>query len=237
MHVSEGLLEALLDGELREPAAGEVRRHVEVCSHCRAEFEQLRRDGVLLEDALRSLDHPAPRIPLASIVARASKRRQPLRWAAAIALFVVAAGTAYALPGSPVRRWIDQLVGVPAKEESKTSPDVAGVALAPGEHFSVVFTAPRAPGSLTITLTDNATISVRRRGGEATFNAELDRLRIETGTASTDFEVAIPRDAVSVEVVVDGRRVFLKDGAQVITAVRPDAEGRYILRSPSEGTP
>jgi hypothetical protein len=229
MHLDDGLLEALLDGELRGPAVAEARRHVDACSQCRGELEHLRRDGALLDDALRSLDHPAPRIPLAGIATRARQRRRPRRWAAAIALLLVTAGTAYALPGSPVRRWIDQLVGRPARNEATPAPDVAGVAVAPGRHFSVVFTAPRAPGSLTITLTDSAAISVRRRGGQATFNAELERLRIETGTRATDFEVAIPRDAVWVEVVVEGRRVFLKDGARVITEMRPDSKRRYIF--------
>jgi len=221
MHVEEGLLQALLDGELDAAAAADARRHIEACAHCRRELAELRRDAELLASVLPSIDHPIPRIPV--------PRHRPLRWAAAIAFFLLAAGTVYAIPGSPVRRWVDQLVGRSARTEAPRSPDVAGVALPPGQHFSVAFAAPRAPGVLTVTVTDGPTINARRRGGAATFTAEIDRLRIETGSAPTDFEITIPRDAPWVEVVVGGRRIFLKDGSRVITEARADAEGRYIF--------
>jgi anti-sigma factor RsiW len=221
MHVEEGQLQALLDGELDQTSAADARRHIDGCAECRDLLEQLRRDEQLLASVLPSIDHPIPRMPV--------PRRRPLRWAAAIALFLLAAGTAYAVPGSPVRRFVDRLVGRPVTDEAPRSPDVAGVAVPFGQRFSIVFSAPRAPGVLTITLTDGATIDARRRGGAATFTAEIDRLRIETGSEPTDFEIAVPRDAPWVEVVVEARRIFLKDGSRVITEARADAEGRYIF--------
>jgi anti-sigma factor RsiW len=221
MHVEEGRLQALLDGELDEVSAADARRHIDGCAECRGQLEELRRDEQLLASVLPSIDHPVPRMR--------APRRRPLRWAAAIALFLLAAGTAYAIPGSPVRRFVDRLVGRPVGEEAPRSPEVAGVALPYGQRFSIMFSAPRAPGVLTITLTDGATIDARRRGGAATFTAEIDRLRIETASAPTDFEIAIPRDAPWVEILVGPRRIFLKDGSRVITEARADAEGRYIF--------
>jgi anti-sigma factor RsiW len=231
MHVEEGLLQALLDGEVDEAAAAQVRRHLDGCGQCHSQLEALRAEDQWLEGVLRSIDHPAPRIPVEAVAMRARRSRRTLRWAAVAALFLLAAGTAYALPGSPVRRWIDQLVGSRRGKATVPVPDVAGVALPTGggQHFSIVFTAPHAPGSVTITLTDDSTIVARRRGGVATFAAEIDRLRIETGGAPTDFEIAIPRQASWVEVVVGNRRVFLKQGPRITTEARTDALGRYII--------
>lgn len=219
MHADEGLLQALLDGEVDQAAAAEVRRHIDECTQCRGLLEELRGDDQWLEGVLQSIDHPVPQVPAKTIATRARRSRRPLRWAAAIGLLLLAAGTAYALPGSPVRRWIDQLVASRGAKSTEPIPDVAGVALPPGQHFSIVFADPHSAGSVTITLTDDSTISARRRGGAATFAAEIDRLRIITGSAPTDFEIAIPRRARWVEVVVDGRRVFLKEG--------PNVTGRY----------
>jgi anti-sigma factor RsiW len=229
MHVDEGLLQALLDGEVDQAAAAEARRHIDACTQCRGLLEALRGNDRWLEGVLRSIDHPLPRVPVETIVTRARRSRRPLRWAAAAAFVLLAAGTAYALPGSPVRGWIEQLVGSRGGKVTEPVPDVAGVALPAGQHFSIVFSDPHPAGSVTITVTDDSTISARRRGGAATFAAEIDRLRIITGSAPTDFEIAIPRQARWVEVVVGGRRVFLKDGPRVTTEARTDSDGRYII--------
>jgi len=221
MHADEGLLQALLDGEVDQAAAAEVRRHIDECTQCRGLLEELRNDDRWLAGVLQSIDHPVPRVPLETIATRARRSRRSLRWAAAIGLLLLAAGTAYALPGSPVRRWIDHLLASRGATSTEPIPDVAGVALPPGQHFSIVLADPHSAGSVTITLTDDSTISARRRGGAATFAAEIDRLRIITGGVPTDFEISIPRRARWVEVVVDGRRVFLKDG--------PRVTGRYII--------
>ena len=229
MHVEEGLLQALLDGEVDQAAAAEARHHIDGCTQCHGLLEELRGDDQWLDGVLRSIDHPLPRVSLETIATRARRSSRPLRWAAAAAFVLLAAGTAYALPGSPVRRWIEQLVGSRGGTVTQPVPDVAGVALPAGQHFSIVFSDPHAAGSVTITFTDDSTISVRRRGGAAKFAAEIDRLRIITGSVPTDFEIAIPRQARWVEVVVGGRRVFLKDGPRVTTEARTDVEGRYII--------
>jgi anti-sigma factor RsiW len=229
MHVEDERLQALLDNELDQAAAADVRRHINECARCGSRLEDLRGEDQWLQGVLRSIDHPAPHVHVEAVTRRARQSRRPLRWAAAIALFLLAAGTAYALPGSPVRRWIDHLVGSSAGTRTEPLPDVAGVGLPPGRHFSIVFTAPHAPGSVTITFTDDSTIVARRRGGAATFAAEIDRLRIETGSTPTDFELRIPRQARWVEVVVGARRIFLKDGPRVTTEARIDSEGRYLI--------
>jgi hypothetical protein len=75
------------------------------------------------------------------------------------------------------------------------------------------------------------TLDARRvdAGATARFTAELDALLIEPGIDPGDFEIGIPRAAPWVELLIAGRRVFLKDGLQIVTDTRPDSSGRYVL--------
>ena len=49
MHVDEGLLQALLDGEVDQTAAAEARRHIDECTQCRGLLAELRGDDQWLE--------------------------------------------------------------------------------------------------------------------------------------------------------------------------------------------
>jgi len=228
MHPDEGVLQALLDGELDAVTVAEARNHIAVCAECRTRLDALRADEELVNRTLGSLDRPAAPIAAAVVAARARRSGPAFRWAAAIILFLLGAGALYALPRSPLRHWIATLGGGrPRQGPVPTRP--SGIAIEPGAHFSIVFTAPRASSKVTITLTDAATIEARRLDGTARFTAEIDGLSIEPGSADDDFAIDLPRGAPWVEVLVGDRRIFLKDGAQISTAARPDSLGRYIL--------
>jgi putative zinc finger protein len=231
MHRDDGVLQALLDGELDSKSAADARQHLDGCAACRARLEELRQDEQLVNRALPSLDHTPANVPVETITraARPHMRRVLLRWAAAIALMVIGAGALYAVPGSPVRRWVDRLVrGTPG-----TTPlpgTLAGVALTPGDRFRIVFAPPRSDTvSVTITLTSDSMIDVRRTDGEGRFVAEIDGLRIETDGEPAHFTMALPRAAPWIEVSVGMRRMFLKDGSRITADARPDSLGRYIL--------
>jgi len=231
MHLDDGVLEALLDGELDSSAAAEARAHVASCADCRSQLEALRADEQLLIRVLPSLDHSAHPTPVSAIVTRARRQRRPLRWAAGIALLVFGAGALYAIPGSPLRRWVDRLRERRAEPGALTSP-VAGIAMAPGARFHIVFVARQSAtgvGAVTIALTDRSTITARRIDGTARFSAEIDGLRIETSGAPATFDIGVPSAARWVEVLVGGRRVFLKDGAHIVSDARPDSLGRYTI--------
>jgi hypothetical protein len=230
MHPDEGALQALLDGELDAVAAAGARAHVAGCAECRSRLDALRSDDALVTQSFAALDHAAPAIPVNAVIARARSSRPSLRWAAAIALFLFGAGALYAVPGSPLRRWIAALEGgQPQQGPAPTGPS-AGIAIEPEARFRIVFSS-RPAGQVTIALTDGLTIDARRLdgGGTARFTAELDALLIEPGTGPGDFAIDIPRAAPWVEVLSGGRRVFLKNGLQIVTDARPDSLGRYVL--------
>ncbi|HXO86518.1 MAG TPA: hypothetical protein VN803_13440, partial [Gemmatimonadales bacterium] len=151
-------------------------------------------------------------------------------WAAAIALLLLGAGALYAIPGSPLRRWIAALGGGQPKQGPAPTGPSAGIAVEPGARFRIVFSS-RAAGQVTIVVTDGVAIEARRLddGSTARFTAELDALLIDPGTSPGDFAIDIPRAAPWVEVLIAGRRIFLKDGLQIVTDARPDSLGRYVL--------
>lgn len=111
-HVDEGTIVAIRDGAL---VVGEARAHVESCPECARSLEEARRRAAAIEGALSM-----PVEPLETERAKARVRRQldrrrdqalpgrsfPLPLGRAAALLLVAAGAAYALPGSPVRDWL-----------------------------------------------------------------------------------------------------------------------------------
>src|SRR5262245_42446028 len=207
MHPEDGVLQALLDGELDAAGVADARAHLTGCAECRSRFDALRADELLISQSLAALDHAAPAIPATAVIARARSTRSALRWAAAIALLRFGAGALYAVPGSPLRHWIAALAGGGERPKQGPAPagPSAGIALDPGARFRVVFSS-RAAGRVTIALTDGAMIDARRLAGTARFTAEMDGLRIEPGTDSGEFAIDIPRTAPWVEVLVNDRR-------------------------------
>lgn len=61
------------------------------------------------------------------------------------------------------------------------------------------------------------------------FATAVDRLPVENTGVETDFEIAVPRSAPWVEVLVGEVWVFLKDGSRIVTAASVDARGRSLL--------
>jgi anti-sigma factor RsiW len=233
MHRDDGVLQALLDGELDAVAAAEARAHAAECSECRTRLDSLRSDDTLVSHSLAALDDAVPVIPSNTVIARAGRSRALLRWAAAIALLLLGAGGLYAVPGSPLRRWIAALGGEHPQQRAAPTGPSAGIAIEPpggaGAHFRIVVAPAPVASNVTITLTDGVTIDARRSEGTARFTAELDGLLIEPGAGPGDFAIDIPRTAGWVEVLVGRRRVFLKDGRQIVTEARRDSLGRYVF--------
>ena len=230
MHLDEGALQALIDGELDAAAVTAVRQHLDACGDCRTRFEELRQDEELLRRVLPALDQPRNAISAGQLMSRARTERRlyRLRWAAVIAFLVIGAGALYAVPGSPLRRWIDRLAGRRAAVEAP-----AGVALPPGARFHITFAAtPASAGRVTIRLTDDSIIDARSLNAPARFVAEIDGLRIEPLGPGTEFAIGIPRAAPWVDVVAGGRRILLKDAARIVTDAAPDSLGRYVLTLP-----
>lgn len=187
-----------------------------------------------LRGLLRSVDHPVPNVAPADIAAIARQRAgaRRLRMAAAVAALLVAAGTAYALPGSPVRAWLRSIGENADARSTGTAPadPGAGISLPAGRRLHIVFE-HSLPGSvLHVMLTDDTLVTVLAPSGDASFLAEDDRLRVSNTTPGT-FDIRIPRAAPLVDIAVRGTVVFRKEGEQVVTEAA-DGDGWRIPLGP-----
>ena len=189
-------------------------------------MEAAERESSELRALLRAIDHRPPSLSADSIVARASSRS--LAWgrlAAGLLLSVTLAGAAYAAPGSPVPGWV-AAVGraiagsppsppTPAPPPPLPAPELAGIAISAGSPLSIVFAAAQREGTVEIVLTDGVDILVRVPAGGATFTSEAYRLLIGNRGSSASYRIEIPRSAPRVEVLIQGIRLFLKDGSRI----------------------
>jgi hypothetical protein len=106
--------------------------------------------------------------------------------------------------------------------------DPSGITVAPGRRLTIQFLHNQPPDVVTISLTDETDVMVRALRGGASFESGDQTLTIDNSAARGSFEILVPRAARRVEILVAGRRVFLKDDAR-IESEAPPQEGRYIV--------
>jgi len=253
MHLEEEQLERLLHRELSAREEKEARVHVAGCAACRARLADAEREEVEVHALLRALDTPAPMVRAEAVALQAEMLTGVartggsswLRRAAAVAVVVGVAGAAYAIPGSPVRRWVQAVVRqvgggleVPSGSRNESrggSLNVSGVAVPPGEKLSVIFTGA---GRVRVSLTDDAEVRVLAPAGAATFTTKTEYVLISSRDPSATFDVGIPRTARWVEILAQDRRVFLKEGTRISTGAARAAGGyAFELSDPSSSTP
>ena len=219
------------------PHPGELLRHIEICDECRERVAGAQREEDAVLALLAQADRVPPSIELAAVVARARRRRAMwTRWAASGLLAVGLAGAADAAAGFPVLSWVSALTArwsrAPGPEVAPLAPvaaepAVGGVAVVPGSSFVVLFRSAQSAGEVRVTVTEGSDLVVRAPSGAATFTSDPDRVVIDNRGSTADFDIAIPRGTTRVEIRIGDRRVFLKDGARIIT-VAPDS-GRYRI--------
>ncbi|MGH7644981.1 MAG: zf-HC2 domain-containing protein [Gemmatimonadales bacterium] len=231
MHLEVEQIQRLLHGELDAPGREVVQGHLEACADCRQQAAAAQREEALVLELLRLVDHAPPAVHAEALAARArqgSPRR--FRWAAGVLLSLAVAGAAYAAPGSPLPAWVDRLVArVAGPAPVQIDPGPAGVAVEPGERFTIGFEAEQERGIVAVSLTDGASIVARRLAGTATFTTDVDRLVIANAGSTADYEIELPRGAAWVEIRLGARRLLLKDGQRVVADAPVDARGRYLL--------
>lgn len=125
-HLTEGSVQAYLDGELDGAAEAELRGHLDSCAPCAADLAELSRAADVAGSALALLDADVT-VPVLRARAAIAAERQPTavttvpptrrrRFAtlsaaglsrAAMLLLALAGAGAAAIPGSPVRRALD----------------------------------------------------------------------------------------------------------------------------------
>jgi hypothetical protein len=245
MHLTEEQIQRFLHGELDERQKEALSRHVAECDACVRQLEEAEREETAILDLLRHVDHPAPAVDTATLVAHRSSAYA--RWGRRAAGFLVAAalaGAAYAFPGSPLpallhqaKEWISGQTTPPpppppppAEPAPTTRPVTSGIAVLVKDRFTVYFTEPQAQGVVTVSFTGEATVDTRVLGGTAAFTTDFDRLTIQNSGSTADYEIEIPRDIPWVEIYVGTRRLFLKDGDLTVVVGSPaHAAGRYVL--------
>lgn len=246
MHLDEEQFQRLLHNELSPTAAGSAREHLAACAECRQRVADAEREEGEVFALLHRLDHPTPPIDVESIAAQAGAHGFAWgRWAAGILIAIGLAGGAYALPGSPIPRWVETVAAWIGGRPSQTSlvpaptpaPEsgVAGIAVDPGQTLLILFTVSEPDGHARVLLTDGSKVVVRGPGGAATFTTDAGRLVVENQGTSATFEIEIPRGAPRVEIRVGGNRIFLKDGPGITTEQTMEAGDVYLLRLSTPG--
>lgn len=233
-HLAEGTLQALLDGGLPPGELTAAEAHLAACGECAAALRELRAVNERMAALLAVGDVPAP-VAQAQMSLRARRARQS-HWGdarkallrAAILVLGVAGVAAAAVPGSPVRAWVEQAVlpqkkatlppgvvraPVPAPRAAATSP--TGISIRPDAGaVRVVLTGASPRLRVTARLVDGDRAGVLARGpamSGARFRTAPGRIEVVDAGAG-EIEVEIPRAARAATVEVNGRVLVAKDG-------------------------
>ncbi|HEY3156681.1 MAG TPA: hypothetical protein VGK76_08675 [Candidatus Eisenbacteria bacterium] len=167
-----------------------------------------------------------------------------MRRVAAILIVVGIAGAAYAVPGSPVRKWVHAIAqkmgGRPGRTPGPApgeSPAIgSGISVLPEEKLLILFKSAQGDGQVFVSLTDGPEVQIHAPTGAASFTSSTDQLLIDVQDPSATFEVQIPRSAPWVEIQTGTGRVFLKEGQRVTTSRSKDAVGGYLFRLAPSGS-
>lgn len=263
-HPSEARLMAYVDGELGPDGRAAVSGHLEECDPCGRTVAELRRASSLFSEATASLSPPPPDVTAAGTRARAAGAEKPRttegtgaatgsgegsgfrwsRWSTATriaASLAVLLGAAAALPGSPVRSWIDRsvqqvqaLLGgedteAAAEQQEARRPDRTGDAERSGVAVSASSGAIRVTlrdvppaTAVVVRMVDGPQAGVWNAGGE--YRTSPGRIEV-TAPASDSLLVEIPRLVDLVEIRVNGGLVAVGRSGELDVRV-PDAELR-----------
>lgn len=216
-HVSEGTLLAMRDGEL---VSTDHRIHLESCPHCQSAMESAHERAARIEGVLSEV--PAP-VDLAgakrAVRARMDARRaveRPRRVKAyghlgrAAAILVLGAGAAYALPGSPIRGWLESSsseVGsvTTAATAEALAAEAGGIEVPVTDRLSVILTAVEAGSPVEIVLLDEAVSRITAPAGSTYSFADQ---RIEASLTAGPIRIEIPRSLTTVLIMVNGVSVM-----------------------------
>lgn len=252
-HAVEGSLQAYLDGELEGSAAAELNRHLSGCDVCASELDALRAISGRAGAALALLDTASAPMLRAQAALAAVRRgdeaqAQPafptvpaargIRLGgrsfakAAMLLLALAGAGAAAIPGSPVRRalentiarvaqWIggDEAPGVVAAPEAPAAPAVPAPELNsarvwPTEgRIRVILHRPAGEVDVEVRFTDSPQVSVdtEMTEGAVGFRSGGGRLEV-SGMGAGRVLVQLPHDMVSATVEAGGQiYVYMQD--------------------------
>lgn len=233
-HAEDGELLARLDGELDAAETAALEAHLASCAACAERETELRFAARRVSSALSELDVESPLAEMPAALRRKAEAapipierarrgartgRRSLATAAGLTL-LVAAG-AYAIPGSPVRGWVNDsidavagLFGSDVAPEPEASPSTVSVEPADG---AIVVSVQNPAEGLRIVVGVTSEPEASASSPDGAFRVETGR--VEVSGASGELRILLPAGAASARVVVGDLEVAeIRDGEVVLTA-------------------
>lgn len=259
----EGRLRAWLDGELAPGEGLELQARFHQDPHMVRAAEDIRAREARVGSLLSTLDvtPPVERVRRALETARSGSRNEDLApyradprsrvavsrasgarlaQAATLVLFLAGAASA-AIPGSPVRAWLDRALGsgpepaaiVPGLAEEPV-PEEGGLYVAPGrDRLDVDLVGVPSATEIVVTLVPGDTAVVYApEGSEYEWDAELGRARANVSGGPVRLELP---DGVDVDLIVDDRVYMSRRGGRTDFRVTPTFESESEFRFRSGG--
>jgi hypothetical protein len=256
IHVDEGTLQAWMDGELSGVARAETEAHVASCPACAATAHTLRVLSARAHEALMLLGDAPEATPVLAAGIRHGARSGRLRVRAipagllrAAAVVLIFGGVvAAAIPGSPLRRWIesslrDETPAVPTVDTTSPPPVVeappriepvqeTGASIQPADGILLIRLQDVGPDTeVMVRVVDEnvawarwsaSNIEVRQRSGAG----RLEISNVGPGLMT----ILVPRSARSAIVEVDGSVWWtLENGRIRILGPQPERSGDEVV--------
>lgn len=215
-HLDDGMLQAFLDDELRPGERVDAAEHLLGCRRCQIAKDELVRAHSVFSEAVSLLDVEPAGSPPAVAGRRLRLGGAAFVKAASLVLLLSAAASA-AVPGSPVREWIERTVrSEPAAEEASTlevetvdpgpaGPSApAGVSLPARGGVDVVLSGLRG-STIRLVETDGRNVAVSTLDAETdpAFRTSAGRIEVRDGVGG-EVTVEMPRSLRTGRLVVDG---------------------------------
>jgi anti-sigma factor RsiW len=234
-HIEEGVLQAYLDAEVSAGARAEIDGHLQGCIECATELERMRGAAALFTNAVSAQDVHAPVLAAQARFAGVPRQQRratahaPRRALARAAMFIVglAAVAGAAVPGSPVRAWINDALtraGLLDEPQRAAAPETAAeapavprdavestaLAIEPvGGRVRVVLKNVRPEAEITVQVIDGPRAVVEATGlaAKARFRTGSGSLEL-TGVEGGRVVVQMPRSVADGVVEQDGKVIY-----------------------------
>ncbi len=237
MHLSDGSLFALLDGELPPDSAAAVLSHLRECPACQQQREALERDRREVAELVGQLDNAPPPVTVEMVMARALRfgaRRGLL--AAGLATLLIG-GAAVVFATAIPRQWLARVFHphaasrVQQPSRAPTLPTRSGIALVPGRTLILAFRVEQSSGSVRISLVTDSLVTVLALGDTVDYTVGTDAVTIgNDGRTTANYEIRVPLTLAHLRVRVGDREIFAKNDSVVVSPVpRDGATGEYVI--------
>ncbi|MEO6444791.1 MAG: zf-HC2 domain-containing protein [Gemmatimonadaceae bacterium] len=236
MHLDAEHIERVLHDQLSGADASRVAAHLAECDDCRTSVEGARAEERKTWLLLGTLDSAPRTVRMGDVQRAAAWNVTPrvYRWAAVLLVGVGLAGAGYALPWSPLRRWIDARREAPAVVTTAVVDsmgpagdvqDMSGVSVVAQGEVVVRFTFAQTEGVVRVSLGEGDDVEVRAPAGTVRFATGAGRIMVDNAGATSDYDVLVPRSSSHVTLQVAGVTVWQKFGSRVVSEHPPGPDG------------